>query len=170
MSGEPVASVGLSLVEHGRDPAQRLGGPWSSAITALAPLGQLYSRQRGVPESMGRCLSSTRTRGRPKYLGVPYFGRRLTDTQGQGRTVLNELLGDRLGELPVTHYVPELIGGAPADAINDVACVRDADEIVIGSSGARRLSVPLLGVSHRLLRIADRPVVVRITARSSPSG
>ncbi|MGO9496254.1 MAG: universal stress protein [Solirubrobacteraceae bacterium] len=169
MSGEPVASVGLSLVEHGRDPAQRLGrtvvvgyngsrAAWAAVLEAARRAGEhgqvfvVYAHPRP-----------------PKYLGVPYFGRRLTDTQGQGRTVLNELLGDRLGELPVTHYVPELIGGAPADAINDVACVRDADEIVIGSSGARRLSVPLLGVSHRLLRIADRPVVV-VPARSSPSG
>jgi len=105
----------------------------------------------------------------PKYLGAPYFGRRLTDTRGRGDTVLNELLGDRLSELPVTHYVPELIGGAPADAINDVACARDADEIVIGSSRAQRLTVPLVGVSHRLLRIANRPVVV-VPSRSPPTG
>jgi nucleotide-binding universal stress UspA family protein len=169
MSGEPVASVGLSLVEQGRDPAQRPGRTvvvgYNGSRAAYAAVVEA-ARRAGEHGQVFVVYAHPRP---PKYLGAPYFGRRLTDTQNRGRTALNQLLGDKLSELPATHYVPELIGGAPADAINDVACTRDADEIVIGSSGARRLSLPKVGVSHRLLRIADRPVIV-VPARSPPTG
>jgi len=165
MSGESVSSVGLSLVEHGRDPTQRPGRTvvvgYSGSRAAWAAVVEA-ARRAGEHGQVFVVYAHPRP---PKYLGAPYFGRRLTDTQGRGRAALSELLGDRLGELPVTHYVPELIGGAPANAINDVARAREADEIVIGRSRARRLSMPLIGVSYRLLRIADRPVVV-VPARS----
>ena len=105
MSGEPVASVGLSLVEHGRDPAQRLGrtvvvgyngsrAAWAAVLEAARRAGEhgqvfvVYAHPRP-----------------PKYLGVPYFGRRLTDTQGQGRTVLNELLGEQVGGVVSGHSI-----------------------------------------------------------------
>jgi nucleotide-binding universal stress UspA family protein len=63
-------------------------------------------------------------------------------------------------ELLETEYVTELIGGPPAHAIADVARTRDADEIVVGSRGLNRVRALLGSVSHELLQIADRPVLV----------
>jgi nucleotide-binding universal stress UspA family protein len=57
-----------------------------------------------------------------------------------------------------------LIGGSAAQAIADVARVRDADAIVVGARGLGRLRSLLGSVSHELLHIADRPVVVIPTA------
>ena len=63
-------------------------------------------------------------------------------------------------ELLDTEYETELIGGPPAQAIADVARVRDADEIIVGARGLGRVRALLGSVSHELLHIADRPVVV----------
>ncbi|MGZ4306573.1 MAG: universal stress protein, partial [Solirubrobacteraceae bacterium] len=76
-----------------------------------------------------------------------------------GRALLDALplTGD---ELLDTEYETELIGGPPAQAIADVARVRDADEIVVGARGLGRVRALLGSVSHELLHIADRPVLV----------
>jgi nucleotide-binding universal stress UspA family protein len=57
-------------------------------------------------------------------------------------------------------YETELIGGPAAEAIIDVARARHADEIVVGARGLGRVRALLGSVSHELLHIADRPVVV----------
>ena len=63
-------------------------------------------------------------------------------------------------ELLETEYETELIGGPPAEAIANVARVRDADEIVVGARGLGRVRALLGSVWHELLHIADRPVLV----------
>ena len=67
-------------------------------------------------------------------------------------------------------YEPELIGGPPAEAIAAVARARHADEIVVGARGIGRLRALLGSVSHELLHIADRPVVVIPAAAIRPGG
>ena len=54
----------------------------------------------------------------------------------------------------------ELLAGPPAEAIVRVAAARDADEIVVGSRGFGAARAALGSVSHKLLHLADRPVVV----------
>jgi nucleotide-binding universal stress UspA family protein len=46
--------------------------------------------------------------------------------------------------------------------------VRDADEIVVGARGLGRVRALLGSVSHELLHIADRPVVVIPAATVDP--
>ncbi|MGO9751769.1 MAG: universal stress protein [Solirubrobacteraceae bacterium] len=58
------------------------------------------------------------------------------------------------------HYQTELIAGAPAPAIAELARRRHADEIVVGARGRGRVRALLGSVSHELIHIADRPVVV----------
>lgn len=105
----------------------------------------------------------------PGYLGAPYSDRRLGDARRRGATALQELLHEHRSELPAADYVEELLGGPPAEAINNVARARDAQAIVIGYSGAGRLRAVLGRVSHRLLRIADRPVLI-VPAPAPSSG
>ena len=59
----------------------------------------------------------------------------------------------------LTHET-ELIVGPAARALADVTRTRNADEIVVGARGLGRVRELLGRVSHELLNIADRPVVV----------
>jgi len=95
----------------------------------------------------------------PDFLGSPNSERLLSDRKDHGRALLDAipLTGD---ELLDTEYETELIGGPTAQAIADVARVRDADEIVVGARGLGRVRALLGSVSHELLHIADRPVLV----------
>jgi len=89
-------------------------------------------------------------------LGFPNYDRLLADRQRHGRAVLAEVTPD--GD--DAHLETELIGGSPAQAIANVARVRDADEIVVGARGLTRARALLGSVSTELLHLADRPVVV----------
>ncbi len=81
-----------------------------------------------------------------------------------------------LGEIPLyeqtlagPHYETELIHGAPAPAIAELARRRNADEIVVGARGRGRVRALLGSVSHELIHIADRPVVVIPVAALAPA-
>ena len=97
-------------------------------------------------------------------LGFPNYNRLLEERQGHGRSLLAEVAphgdDDRLET--------ELIGGSPAEAIAEVARVRDADEIVVGARGLSRARALLGSVSNELLHVADRPVVVIPAASVKP--
>lgn len=82
---------------------------------------------------------------------------RLTD----GRALLRRAAAALAG----SEHELELLEGPPAAAIRRVAGVRDADAIVVGSRGFGRLRAALGSVSHELLHVADRPVIV-VPARS----
>jgi nucleotide-binding universal stress UspA family protein len=96
----------------------------------------------------------------PDFLGWPNFDRLLSDRKDHGRALLDALPLAGNDELLETEYETELIGGAPAHAIAEVARVRDADEIVVGARGLGRVRALLGSVSHELLHVADRPVLV----------
>lgn len=89
------------------------------------------------------------------WLGKPEYQRVLDVHRGRGEALLESI------PLPSgVEHETELIAGDPAEKIVDVARVRDADEIVIGSHGYGRLRSVLGSVSHQVLHTADRPVVV----------
>ncbi len=95
----------------------------------------------------------------PDFLGSPYHDRLLSERRDRGEAWLRELpLDDHA--LAGPQYHTELIGGPPAEAIADVARARNADQIVVGARGLGRVRALLGSVSHELLHIADRPVVV----------
>ena len=68
------------------------------------------------------------------------------------------LVGD--DELLDTEYVTAVVAGSAASVIAGVARERGADEIVVGARGLGRIPALLGSVSHELLHIADRPVLV----------
>jgi nucleotide-binding universal stress UspA family protein len=103
----------------------------------------------------------------PDLLGSPNYDRILSERRDRGEAVLSELpLGS--DELAGPQYETELIGGPAAQAIVDVARARHADEIVVGARGLGRLRSLLGSVSHELLHVADRPVVVIPSAAIKP--
>jgi nucleotide-binding universal stress UspA family protein len=81
-------------------------------------------------------------------------------SQAHGRAVLDALLLEAGDALLDVDFELELVEGSAAGALESVGEREDADEIVLGSRGQGRVGSALGSVSHELLRIADRPVVV----------
>jgi nucleotide-binding universal stress UspA family protein len=96
----------------------------------------------------------------PDFHGAPYYQQMLSDRQDHGRALLDAmpLIGN--DEVLEVDYETELLGGPPAQAIAEVARTREADEIIVGARGLGRVRALLGSVSHELLHVADRPVVV----------
>lgn len=104
----------------------------------------------------------------PDMLGSPYYDHLLSERRDRGEALLRELpLEDEA--LAGPEYETELIGGRAAEAIADVARVRNADQIVVGARGVGRVRALLGSVSHELLHVADRPVVVIPAAVLKPA-
>jgi nucleotide-binding universal stress UspA family protein len=95
----------------------------------------------------------------PDLFGAPNYDRILSERRGRGEALLREL-PLQADELAGPEYETELIGGPAAEALASVASARHADEIVVGARGLGRVRALLGSVSHELLHIADRPVVV----------
>jgi nucleotide-binding universal stress UspA family protein len=93
----------------------------------------------------------------PEWAGKPRWQENLDAEHARGRELL-EQAGDQLPDS--VDYVAELIEGPAAEAIVNVAETRDADAIVVGSRGLGRVRATLGSVSHEVLHLADRPVVV----------
>jgi nucleotide-binding universal stress UspA family protein len=94
------------------------------------------------------------------FLGAPNFDDLLIKRQAHGQSLLDALPLMGADALRETRYETELIGGPPAQAIAYVARARNADEIIVGARGLGPVRALLGSVSHELLHIADRPVVV----------
>ena len=87
------------------------------------------------------------------WLGYANYDQVLAEHRARGKALLDALP-------QAASIETDLLAGSPADAIARVASVRHADEIVVGSRGFGPLRAALGSVSHELLRLADRPVVV----------
>jgi nucleotide-binding universal stress UspA family protein len=76
-------------------------------------------------------------------------------------TNAQRLLDQAAAEMPPgVDFETELLEGPPAEAIVRVADARDADTIVIGSRGLGRVRSALGSVSHDVLHLTDRPVLI----------
>jgi nucleotide-binding universal stress UspA family protein len=95
----------------------------------------------------------------PTYLGDPVEGRVLGRHVAAGEEVANDAAA-KLREAGVDPVVA-VLEGPPADAILNVAGVRECDLIVMGSRGHGALASLILGsVSQRVLARARVPVLV----------
>jgi nucleotide-binding universal stress UspA family protein len=117
----------------------------SRAIQRVGPGGKLYLVHAwDVPESW---------RGRGSY--QPFLDRALADAESAIEQARNAHPG-----LDGIAWETELIGGPVARSISDVARVRHADEIVVGTRGFGRVRALLGSVAHELIHLADCPVTV----------
>jgi nucleotide-binding universal stress UspA family protein len=117
----------------------------SRAIQRVGPSGKLYLVHAWhVPEAW---------RGRGMF--QPYVDRALEDADA----VLESVEAAHPG-LQEISWESELIGGPPAKAIADVADVRQADEIVLGTRGFGRVRALLGSVAHEVIHLASCPVTV----------
>ena len=117
----------------------------SRAIQRGHPHGTLYLVHAWqVPESW---------RGRGQY--QPFMDRALSEAEA--------VVGRAVDAHPGLHGIAwetELIGGPPARAIADVAAVRVADEIILGTRGFGRMRALLGSVAYEVVHLAACPVTV----------
>lgn len=90
-------------------------------------------------------------------LDTPHYARAVELRRERAAKVFAEL--PSLGVVGVT-VEAELVDAPAPEAVAEVARLRDADEIAVGSRRLGWLRGALGSVSRRVLRIADRPVVV----------
>jgi nucleotide-binding universal stress UspA family protein len=77
-----------------------------------------------------------------------------------GRDTLERVRSDCADLLAGIEYRTELVPEPPAQGLVDAARAHKASEIVVGTRGFGNTHTWLGSVSHELLRIADRPVLV----------
>ena len=95
----------------------------------------------------------------PDLLGFPYYDHLPSERRDRGEALLRDLpLHDDLLAGPGTTPSRSKVRQRQPSA--DVAGARHADQIVVGSRGLGRVRALLGSVSHDVLHIADRPVVV----------
>ena len=117
----------------------------SRAIQTVGPHGKLYLVHAWeVPEAW---------RGRGTH--EPYVNRTLTAAEA----VVDDAVKAHPG-LADIDWETELVGGPAATAIADVAEVRQAHEIIVGTRGFGRMRALLGSVAHELIHLAACPVTV----------
>jgi len=95
----------------------------------------------------------------PGYLGEPYLQEALSNRMRQADDILQPAL-DEIGSIPGT-LKTEVLEGPPAEAILNVAEVREIDLIVMGTRGRGRFTSVLLGSqSQKVVSHATCPVML----------
>jgi nucleotide-binding universal stress UspA family protein len=110
-----------------------------------------FAAERAGPD--GRVVVAYAFEPPHDWLGHPNYNRVLVEHRTRGQQMLDEI-PDSPG------LDKELLAGPPAEALVRVASAHEADEIVVGSRGFGSMRAALGSVSHALLHLADRPVVV----------
>ncbi|HEX2104778.1 MAG TPA: universal stress protein [Solirubrobacteraceae bacterium] len=103
-----------------------------------------------------------------KWLDTPHYFRAVEIRRERAASVFDALRSVEPADVTVE---AELVDGPVPEALAEVAKLRDADEITVGSRRLGWLGGALSSVSRRVLRIADRPVVVvpRMSAGREPA-
>ena len=155
-SSVPAASAsGLVL---GQEPSR----PANHVVVAGydgSPEGQAAVVEAGLRAGQTGCVFVVYAYdGPPRFLGSPYYNRRLARTRAVGNRALTDL---SLGEtwLPEAEYIPQLIEGRPAEAIARVADARHADAIVVGPHQVQRVRGRRTSVSDELEGTVPVPVI-----------
>ena len=127
----------------------------------------------GSPSSRGAVAYATAAAGRAGLVVVVHafgppatpgshhpFQDAIEEHRRSGEELLEALAREPDGPLAGAEHELVLIGGTPAEQLVEAARRHSAEQIVVGSRGASPLMAALGSVSHELLYIADRPVVV----------
>lgn len=95
------------------------------------------------------------------WMGAPYYDQAVRRTLHEARRVLDKARD--IADAAAAPVTLEMFEGAPADVLARIARLRDVDEIVVGARPLGRVQTLLHSVSRRILRRADRPVLVVTT-------
>jgi nucleotide-binding universal stress UspA family protein len=124
----------------------------------------------GAREAVGAGVELARTTGAvatfvyvrhtpAAILGDPYYQRALSAELERGRAAVEQ--AEACAAAAGVESESEILEGDPAERIVELARVRDADLLVVGSRGLGAVAGALLGsVSSAVVHSADRPVLV----------
>jgi nucleotide-binding universal stress UspA family protein len=103
-----------------------------------------------------------------KWLDTPHYARAVEVQRERAGSIFDELRSLEPADVTVE---AELADGSVPEALAEVAKLRDAEEIAVGSRRLGWFRGALSSVSRRVIRIADRPVVVvpRMSAGGVPA-
>jgi nucleotide-binding universal stress UspA family protein len=93
------------------------------------------------------------------YIGAPQYQVLVNRELSRAGATMDEFERD-CPSVTTVSYEPDVIEGAPAEALCRVARKRHADEIVIGTRGLGRARGLLGSVAHEVLHLAECPVLV----------
>jgi nucleotide-binding universal stress UspA family protein len=92
-------------------------------------------------------------------LGAPFYQRKLSEQMAEAEAALEAARAE--AEKAGASVETDILEGDAADMVVDVARIRGADVIVVGSRGLGAVTGALLGsVSSAIVHKADRPVLV----------
>src|SRR5215207_8331889 len=94
------------------------------------------------------------------WLGATNHDELLGLTLERAQALIERIDEESGADLEGVAWETELIGDSPARAINSVATVRDADEIIVGTRGHGRARALLGSVAHQLIHLAECPITV----------
>jgi nucleotide-binding universal stress UspA family protein len=119
--------------------------------------------------SGGTVVAVYATEPASKWLDTSHYARAVEIRRERAARVFEKLPTLELADVTVE---AELVDGPVPEALAEVATLRDADEIAVGSRRLGWFRGALGSVSRRVLRSADRPVVVlpRMPADDEPAG
>src|SRR4051812_20104708 len=151
---------------HVQDPLTR--GPTSTESRPTVVVGYDGSTESraalmvaaGHAGEGGTVIAVFATEPASDWLDTAYYDRAVMSRQERTALILRELSRIASIELGAVTIEAELADGPAAQALTEVARQHDARAIVVGSRGLRGIRAALGSVSQRLLRIADRPVLV----------
>ena len=153
------ARMSAKAVEHGNLPrgdAARRTLVVGYDRTAHARAAFLAALERAAPGDVVVAVYATMPTS--SWLGTPYYERGVEAAVHAGQQILDELV-ELTGDT-AAHVQFEMHEGRPAETLLRIAASRDATAIFVGSHSRGRMRTAFGSVSHELLRLADRPVLV----------
>lgn len=113
----------------------------------------------GITRPLGTKVVLVYVRPSIGALGEPYYQEKLSEQMEYARAALER--GEALVKQEGCEAEAEVLEGNPAEQIVELARVRNASLIVVGSRGLGAVTGALLGsVSSAIIHRADRPVLV----------
>jgi nucleotide-binding universal stress UspA family protein len=130
------------------------------ATDGSAGAGEALETGLSLARESGAVATLVYVRAKPlSILGDPLYQRSLSSELLQARAALAEATA--LAEQTGVEFETAILEGNPAERVAEIAQLRDADLIVVGSRGRGAFAGAFLGsVSTDLAHRADRPVLV----------